>query len=173
MHMTQLRHLQCLYIPFSLSLCVCNPVQTAQWSHQVREVSGSGSTGVTDSGLQGDCGQCVAPSHHHTLTPSHPHTITPSQLPFERVRGILNYLMTIPIHTDDGTNHTPCPAHPQTPPLSLSLSIELQLASFEIEPPENSGEKKRYQELRSPPSPTHTLTNTHTLTHSLTHTHTH
>ena len=28
---------------------------------------------------------------------------------------------------------------------------ELQLASFEIEPPENSGEKKRYQELRYTP----------------------
>ncbi|CAI8058076.1 Ras-GEF domain-containing family member 1B [Geodia barretti] len=47
-------------------------------------------------------------------------------LPFSRVRGVLNYLMTIPIHTDD----------------------ELQLASFEIEPPENAGEKKRFQELR-------------------------
>jgi len=47
-------------------------------------------------------------------------------LPFPRVRSTLNYLMTIPVHTDD----------------------ELQMASFEIEPPENSGEKKRYQELK-------------------------
>lgn len=47
-------------------------------------------------------------------------------LPFQRVRSVLNYLMTIPIHTDD----------------------ELQLASYEVEPPDNSGERKRYQELR-------------------------
>ena len=25
-----------------------------------------------------------------------------SQLPFQRVRAVLNYLMTIPVHTDDG-----------------------------------------------------------------------
>ena len=48
------------------------------------------------------------------------------QLPFPRVRDILNYLMTIPVHSDD----------------------ELQLASMEIEPPDNPGEKKRYQELK-------------------------
>ncbi|XP_064396126.1 ras-GEF domain-containing family member 1B-like [Halichondria panicea] len=47
-------------------------------------------------------------------------------LPFPRVRAALNYLMTIPVHTDD----------------------ELQLASFEIEPPDNSGERKRYQDLK-------------------------
>ena len=56
--------------------------------------------------------------------------------------------MTIPIHTDDGMN-----THKQYNIIYMndfipSLLLELQLASFEIEPPENSGEKKRYQELR-------------------------
>ena len=62
--------------------------------------------------------------HTHTYTCTHTHLRT--QLPFPRKRDVLNYLMTIPVHTDD----------------------ELQLASMEIEPPENSGEKKRYQELK-------------------------
>lgn len=57
---------------------------------------------------------------------SHMFLHTHTQLPFPRVRDVLNYLMTIPVYTDD----------------------ELQLASMEIEPPDNSGEKKRYQELK-------------------------
>ena len=62
---------------------------------------------------------------HYPPPYTHIHIRT-QQLPFPRKRDVLNYLMTIPVHTDD----------------------ELQLASMEIEPPENSGEKKRYQELK-------------------------
>lgn len=56
----------------------------------------------------------------------HVHVHVYMQLPFPRKRDVLNYLMTIPVHSDD----------------------ELQLESMDIEPPDNPGEKKRYQELK-------------------------
>ena len=65
------------------------------------------------------------------------------QLPYERTRAILNYLMTVPIHTDDGN----VVQHAHLLLLFISYP-ELQLVSYETEAPENSGEKKRYQELK-------------------------
>lgn len=47
-------------------------------------------------------------------------------LPYERKRLLLNYLMTVPIHTDD----------------------ELLLVSYEIEAPDNAREKQHYQQLK-------------------------
>lgn len=43
------------------------------------------------------------------------------QLPYDRKRSVLNYLMTVPIHTDDGKFVCCCLSHTKTKPLTQIL----------------------------------------------------